>query len=108
MPSVNEFAGVLNTQLTLEAPSETVATQHGTPNWRVQATVWGSMEGLSGTNGGALIADAAYRFRIRHRSDVKPTWRVGLSGTNRKFPIISVLDPDGRSRELVIIAREPI
>lgn len=109
MPSAGrEFAGTLNVPLTLEAPSETVVSQHGTPDWPIQATVWGRMEGLGGTNGGALVADAAYRFRLRYRSDVKPQWRVGLVGTNRKFPIVAVQDPDGRRRELVILAQEKI
>lgn len=99
-------AGELRHRVTLEAPAETVTSGEATVPWPVRATVWAAMEGLTGTDRGGLTAEAEYRFKIRYRSDVVPQWRVGLVGTSRKFGMLSVVDPDGRRRELVIIARE--
>ena len=99
-------AGKLRHRLTLEAPSETVSTGEPTVPWPVQATVWGSMEGLSGSDRTGIVSETSYRFKIRYRSDITPRWRIGLSGTERKFQIFSLVDPDGRRREQVIVAQE--
>ena len=101
-------AGKLRNRLTLEAPGETVSAGEPTIPWTVKATVWGEWEGLSGTNRSGIVAEASYRGRIRYRSDITPRWRVGLAGTSRKFQVLSVVDPDGRRRELVIVAQELI
>lgn len=99
-------AGSLRHRVTLEAPTETVSSGEASIPWPVQATVWASVEGLTGTNRSGLMAEAEYRIRIRYRSDVSPRWRIG-QGT-KKLGIISAIDPDGRRRELVIMARELI
>lgn len=101
-------AGDLNRQVTLEAPSDSVAAGEATLTWPVQATVWARMEGLSGLDRSGLTAEVEYRFRLRYRSDVTPRWRLGLVGTTRKFGVVSAIDPDGRRTELVILARELI
>lgn len=100
--------GELRQRLTLEAPSETVTAGEASVPWPVQATVWGSMQGLTGTDRGGLTAEVEYRIRIRYRADVSPRWRIGRPNSSRKFGIISAIDPDGRRRELVILAREMI
>lgn len=101
-------AGELRERITLEAPGETVTAGEPTIPWTIQATVWAKTEGLSGTDGIGITAEAGYRFTIRHRSDVTPRWRVGLDGTSRKFQIISAVDSDGRRRELVLVTQELI
>lgn len=101
-------AGELRERLTLEAPEETVTAGEPTIPWTLKATVWGQMEGLSGSDRTGLVAETAVRFRIRHRSDITPRWRVGIEGTSRKFQIISAVDPDGRRRELVLTTQELI
>lgn len=102
-------AGKLRHRITLEAPNESVTSGEPSIPWPVQATVWGSMEGLSGTSRSGITAEAGVRFRIRYRSDITPRWRVGLEGTARKFQIVvPPMDPDGRGRELILVTQELI
>ncbi len=98
-------AGLLRHRLTLEKPTEAVgAWGDGTPTYTTQATVWGQVEGITGLDRGGIVAEAEYRVRTRYRSDVDPRWRIGW-GT-RKLGILSAVDPDGRTRELLVFARE--
>ncbi|HWP38943.1 MAG TPA: head-tail adaptor protein [Gemmatimonadales bacterium] len=101
-------AGALRHQITLEQPAETIASGDASVAYTTVATVWAQLEGLVGTNRGGLTAEAEYRVRIRHRADVNPRWRLGIAGTNRKLGLLSAVDPDGRGRELVLLAREII
>lgn len=101
-------AGKLRHRLTLEEPAETVSDGEASVPWPVRATVWGSMQGLTGVNRGGITAEVEYRIGIRYRSDVTPRWRIGFPGETRKLGIVSVIDPDGRRRELTILARELI
>lgn len=101
LPSV----GSKNRRLTLESPSQTVASGVASQVWTSQASVWGQFEGLGGTILGTT-AEGDARFTIWYRSDITPRWRIGLSGTNRKFAIQSIRDPDGRKYEMVILAKE--
>lgn len=95
-------------RLTLEAPAETVVAGVGTPAWPVQDTVWGSMRGLGGS-ADTLVAEGIYAIGIRYRTDIKPTWRFGLVGTNRKFRILKPpQDPDGRRVKIEITVQEGI
>lgn len=100
-------AGKLRHRLTLEAPGETLASGEPTIPWTTQATVWGSMEGLSGTSRTGITAESGVRFRIRYRSDITARWRIGLSGTSRKFQLVSPpIDEEGRRRDLVLVTQE--
>lgn len=100
--------GRLRHRITLEAPEETITAGEPTIPWTLKATVWGEMEGLSGSDRTGLVAETAVRFRIRHRSDITPRWRVGIEGTSRKFQIVSVVDPNGRKEELLLVTQELI
>ena len=107
MPNaIREFAGVLNTQITLEQPSETGGDAAVT--WPVVATVWAEMLALGGAEVSGLEATGDYRLRLRFREDITPRQRIGLVGTARKLQIISIMDPDGRRRETIITARETV
>jgi len=100
--------GARNTLLTLEEPSETVVNGNATVVWTVRGTAWAKMEGLGGSEGD-LSALGNYRFTTGFRRDVNITsrWRLGLKGTERKLQIAAPpQDPDGRRRELVIMATE--
>jgi SPP1 family predicted phage head-tail adaptor len=97
-------AGELRHRLTILTPSETGGDAVVTAP--VVATVWGSLEALGGTEGEALVAQAAYRVRLRYRAGVTPKMRLGLDG--RRFEILSVQDPDGRRRELVLMVQEVV
>ena len=115
MPSVvREFAGTLNVPLTLESPSETGGGSNAV-TWTTVGTIWAEQLGLGGAEISGIEATADYRFRARWRSDITPRWRIGLVGTlnaagtdTRKLQIISVLDPDARRREILIVARETV
>ena len=101
-------ASQLKFRMTLEEPAETLSIIHGNPNWPVRATVWAAIEAVGGTRGD-LVADAVYRITIRYREDIKPTWRLGLGGTNRKFKILKPpQDPDGDRRWLEIVVQETL
>src|SRR6267378_6321330 len=101
MPSaIREFAGALNTAITLESPAETGGDAVVT--WAVAATVWAEKLGLGGAEQSGIDASADYRFRLRFRDDITPRWRIGLVGYSRWFQIVSIIDPDGRNRELLI------
>jgi len=93
-------AGELNQLLTLEEPSQAVVAGAGIVTWTVRATVWGRLEAEDGGED-QLIGTANYRAKIRYRTDVTSRWRVGLSGTARKFQILNPpQDPTGDREEL--------
>jgi SPP1 family predicted phage head-tail adaptor len=98
--------GTKKRRLTLESPSETGGDAAVT--WTTVATVWAEMLGLGGTELSGIEATVDYRFKIWYRNDINPRWRLGLVGTTRKLQIISAFDPDGRSYELLIVARETV
>jgi len=99
-------AGQRNRLFSLEAPAETSTGGHGTPNWPVQDYAWGSMEGVGGT-AETLIDQAVYRVEMLLHPNIKPTWRLGLVGTNRKFRILNPpQDPTGRGRDMVLTVQE--
>lgn len=106
MASPTPSVGRKNRRVTLESPSETGGDSAVT--WTTVATVWAEMAGLGGAELSGIEATVDYRLTIWYRNDVNPRWRIGLSGTARKLQIISAFDPDGRSRELVVTARETV
>jgi SPP1 family predicted phage head-tail adaptor len=75
--------------------------------WTDVCTVWGSVEDLSGREfleSRREGAEVTTRIRIRHRSDIVEEMRA-VHGS-RTFDVEAVLEPTGRSRELVVMARE--
>lgn len=77
------------------------------PSWTTFATVWGSVEPLTGREyleGKALTAEVTYRIRIRSLSGVTPEMRVSYD--SRYFQIVSVMDVDERNREMILMCRE--
>lgn len=106
-PTPSELVGLKNWQLTLESPADTVdGSGNATVVWTVAVTVWGEYEGLGGTILGTT-AEGDARFTIWYRTDITPRWRIGLSGTARKFAIVTPpQDRDGRRYEMVILAKE--
>lgn len=96
--------GALRNRLTLEAPSETAPGGNANIPWTVQAVVWADMVGLSGANRSGVVAESVWRFTIRWRSDLTVRWRLGMG--DKKYEIVSIVDPDGLNRELTILGRE--
>lgn len=68
--------------------------------WSTAATVWGSAEPLQGREyqlAKQTQAETMMRFRIRYRTDVRPSWRVVCDGRN--YDIVDA-QPDERRVEL--------
>lgn len=101
-------AGKYRHRLTLEQPSETAGDAVVT--WATVATVWGSLEALSGTRRDGLYAEGTFRIGMRWTPvAITPRWRVGLEGTTRKFLLTGPpLDVAGVSRELELTATEVV
>lgn len=101
-------AGQLGTPLTLEEPSQTVASGKATPAYTNRGKAWCRVEGLSGTDRTGIVSTAGYRVTTRYRSDVTSKWRLRDHNGTRVLEIVSAVDPDGRRRELVITAVEVV
>lgn len=99
-------AGTLRDQVTLEAPAAPSESAWGvTPQHQAVATVWASVVATDADESDGSVATRTltrYAVRIRYRSDVTSKWRIGYRG--RTLDITSVVDPDGRRRELLIEA----
>ncbi|MGV6871732.1 head-tail adaptor protein [Pseudochelatococcus sp. B33] len=73
------------------------------------AWVWGSIAAI-GTASAAR--DVQERPELAQRYRIVMRWRAGLDGTSRLrlggrvFAVLSATDPDGRRRELVVVAQE--
>ena len=93
-------AGKLRHLISIEQPSET--TGNAVVSWNTVAEVHADIQGLTGSETSGLRADAEYAVRIRFREDITPRMRLNHHG--KKLGIISVVDPDGRRRELIIMA----
>lgn len=77
------------------------------PGWTTFARVWAEVADLSGRefwDSQQVQSEVSTRVRIRYLDGVKPTMRV-IHGS-RTLQIEAVIDPDGRRRELQLMARE--
>lgn len=96
-------AGSLRHRLTLERMAREEDGSGGAEvTWIPVATLWGSIETLSGRESfasDAVAAEASHRITIRYRDDVGQAARLRRSA--RVFAIAAVNDPDGRKRRLV-------
>lgn len=102
-------AGALRHRLTLETPNTTADSfgEETEAPYTTLATVWGSIEPLSGNERlrmQQVQAEVTHRVRIRYRSGVTPELRVKF-GT-RYFNILSVTNWEERNRELEIMCKE--
>lgn len=73
------------------------------------ATVWAAVEPLTGTwlfQAQQADSKVSGRVRIRYREDIKPTWRILFDG--RYLSIVSILNPDERKKELIIMYSEAL
>ena len=72
-------------------------------------TVWASIQGGVGREfwqAKQLNSEISGIMRIRYLAGIKPTMRVTFG--NRIFEIVTVSDPNGRRRELVISYKEAL
>ena len=96
-----EFTGTLRHKLTIHRPSETAGDAVITDI--VVASVWGEMLGLGSVDNG-LSVQGEYRISIRYRSGLTP--RMIFTHGTRRFQVSSIVDPDGRRRELIVTGTE--
>ena len=103
-------AGTLRHLLAIEAPAE-AQNAFGEPveTWASFATVWASREDLTGRE--AFLAqqtkaEVTTSFRLRYLPGV--TAKMRILSDSILYQIESIQDPDGRGRELVIMARRDI
>ena len=93
----------------------TIQTASETPNtygeqvrtWSTFATVWASIEPLSGNeleNARQRVAKASHLIRCRHVASVTPKMRL-IYGS-RTFDIGAAMDVDERNRELRLLCTE--
>ena len=101
-------SGDLRHRIVLEQPirsKNTIGEQIDT--FTTVATVWAAVEPLTGTwlfQAQQADSKVSGRVRIRYREDIKPTWRILFDG--RYLSIVSILNPDERKKELIIMYSE--
>jgi SPP1 family predicted phage head-tail adaptor len=75
--------------------------------WADVATVWAAVEPIRGREyfqAAAVNAENTVRFRIRYRPGIMPNMRALYNG--RTFNIQSVIDVNGRHREIQLMCLE--
>ena len=103
-------AGEMRQRITLQRKTVTRGAMGGeVTTWVTQATVWAEARPASGNEliaGEQRQAVTVTEFRMRYDSAVipKPEWRV-LWGPST-YEIVSVLNMDGRNREMRLQCRE--
>lgn len=104
--------GPLRNRITLESRTvdrTTAGFGEPTENWTTLATVWASVEPLSGEEffqAQQENAEVTHRVRLRFRSGITPKHRLKV-GT-RILDIVSVIDPEERGLELELLCRERV
>lgn len=101
-------AGDYRHLVTIQQPVETT-DDLGQPvtTWSNVATVHAAVEPLEGRElfaAQAVRAETTTRVRIRYRSGITPKHRLVYAG--RVLNILSVIDPDERHREIVLLCSE--
>jgi len=102
-------AGELRHRVTIQEFVEAV-DQYGTPigqDWQDVCTVWAAVEPIQGREYILLQntqTELTARIRIRYRAGIKPAMRVVYG--QRIFNIQSVIDPEERHRELLLMCQE--
>ena len=86
------------TQDTAGQPVETWATTYASVPMQLMETPSGN-ESIEGKE---MIAGQAWKMRIRYRASVTPAWR--LTWNSVTYHLISVVDPDGMSQVLDLVA----
>lgn len=103
-------AGRLRHRLQLQQPTRTSDSHGGyTTTWTTTATVWGSIEALTGWEnftadqvGRSLMVRVVIRYGSGW-SSISPTWRVKDAKSGRKYDINAVIQPEHRARPKTVI-----
>jgi SPP1 family predicted phage head-tail adaptor len=103
--------GKLRHRLVIKAQSTTSTSELGMPveNFTTQATVWGSIEPLTGRE--LFTAKQVYPLvthRITVRGNLSLTPAKRIEHESRVFNILSVVDKDERKIEKTVMAMESV
>lgn len=97
-------SGDLRRRVTLQQRSTAQSTSgEQSETWTNVATVWGSVDPVSGNehfDGEAVKAPLLYDISIRYRTGVTPAMRISYGG--RIFNILSVMDQEELHRLLIM------
>jgi SPP1 family predicted phage head-tail adaptor len=101
-------AGKLRDQVTINRWLSSADPQWGAGGgWVSMDTIWAGVTPVNGTEkfvSQAVQAEATHMVKVRYRPDI--TTKDRLLYRNRTLELLSVLDVDGRRRELEIVAKE--
>lgn len=99
-------AGRLNRRIEIRRPVETdLETGGSAVTWATVCSCSAEVKGLDGRESvmdRVLQGISVYQVRIRWRDGLLPSDQIRLGATN--LNIRSIADPDGRRRELIIMA----
>jgi SPP1 family predicted phage head-tail adaptor len=102
-------AGKLRNRITITAPDDAGSDWGGEYTYSTFATVWASIEPLSGREIMDLRQDNAevsHRIICRYVKGVKPSMRISFQG--KTYYITAVMDAQSRHEYLEILAREEV
>lgn len=105
-------AGKMNKRVAIQsATGAQGATGEPTKTWSTDATVWASIEPISGREVFAaqlVVADVTHRVRMWYRSDVTITPEKRLLYGARVFEIVSAMNIDEHNAEWEILCKETV
>ncbi|HEX7119399.1 MAG TPA: phage head closure protein [Longimicrobiales bacterium] len=102
------LAGRLRHRITIEHPVS-AQNEYGEPveDWATFAEAWASREDLAGREYFAAkqtLSEVTTRFRLRYIEGISPKMRILSDGLAYKI-VSPPQDPEGRRRELIIMAK---
>lgn len=106
--------GGLRHFITLQKPTQVPDSMGGyVTTWTSQYKCFSEIDPPKGREffvAGQKQTEVVSRIRIRYYSSVKPDWRIkfGTSAPFRYYDINSIIDPDERHREQIMMCTESI
>jgi SPP1 family predicted phage head-tail adaptor len=101
-------AGTLRHQVTIQSKTATTDGYGGPVDiWADVVTVWANVESLQGrelATAQSVFAETTTRITMRYRAGVIPANRIIFEG--KFYNLQSVVDPEMKHRELIIMASE--
>jgi len=103
-------AGILRHRITLQSPINVPDGFGGfTVSWEDEFNAWADIDPPKGREyfaAGEKQTEITTRVRVRYRAGIKGSWRVKFG--KRIFDINSIIDPDERHRELILMCVENV
>lgn len=101
-------AGTMRDLIGLLEPTPTTDPRFGNqPGYTQWIQVWANVTPVAGTetfDNSGVQTEITHTIRTRYRPDIDATDRISYRG--QTLEIVSVIDPDGRQRELLIQAKQ--